>query len=165
MARHPRRRRAHRRRPGAVAHPRRRRDSPGGGDDRAEEASSPEPTPSASEDAPQSGPSDDPAEVVEETLDQYYELLPDDPDAAYDLTGPYLRSQATRGYFRDFWEPWSEVELQDVRGVQQSGDGVITATTEVQFTRDDGDEQTERHQVRLLRGDDGNWLVDLDLVA
>ena len=131
----------------------------------APETSAPEPTPSASEDAPQSEPSNDPAEVVEETLDQYYGLLPDDPDAAYDLTGPYLRSQATRGYFRDFWEPWSEVELQDVRGVQQSGDGVITATTEVQFTRDDGDEQTERHQVRLLRGDDGNWLVDLDLVA
>jgi hypothetical protein len=57
------------------------------------------------------------------------------------------------------------VELQEVRGAQQSEDGVITATTEVQFTGNDGGEQTERHRVRLLQGDDGNWLVDLDLVA
>jgi hypothetical protein len=49
--------------------------------------------------------------------------------------------------------------------VQEPEDGVITATTEVRFTGKDGGEQTERHQVRLLRGDDGDWLVDLDLVA
>jgi serine/threonine protein kinase len=131
-----------------------------------EETPSPEPTPSASEDAPRSEPStDDPASVVEETLGRYYDLLPDDPDAAYDLTGPFLQSQASRGYFRDFWEPWAEVELRDVRGVQEPEDGVITATTEVRFTGEDGGEQTERHQVRLLRDDDGDWLVDLDLVA
>ncbi|WP_198588422.1 serine/threonine-protein kinase [Geodermatophilus chilensis] len=124
-----------------------------------------EPTPSATEPAPTSEPSSDgPEEVVEDTLDRYYGLLPDDPDAAYAMTGPFLRSQASRSYYRDFWEPWSEVQLQEVRGVQQPEDGVITATTEVEFTGDDGSEQTERHQVRLLQDDDGTWLVDLDLV-
>jgi hypothetical protein len=135
----------------------------------AEETSAPstpdaDPTPSASEDPPESDPTpDDAADVVEETLEQYYDLLPDDPDAAYAMTGPYLRSQADRSYYRDFWEPWSEVELKDVRGVRQPQDDVITATTEVEFTGDDGSEQTERHQVRLVRDDDGDWLVDLDL--
>ena len=81
------------------------------------------------------------------------------------MTGPFLRSQASRSYYRDFWEPWSEVQLQEVRGVQQPEDGVLTATTEVEFTGDDGREQTERHQVRLVRDDDGGWLVDLDLAA
>jgi Protein kinase domain len=139
---------------------------PAAGTTGPEEAPSPEPTPSASEDAPQSEPStDDPVDVVEETLDRYYDLLSDDPDAAYDLTGPYLRSVADPGYFRDFWEPWEKVELQDVRNVQQPEDGVITATTEVELTGEDGGEQAERHQVRLLRDDDGDWLVDLDLVA
>jgi hypothetical protein len=57
------------------------------------------------------------------------------------------------------------VELRDVRGVRQDEAGVITATTEVRFTGDDGREQTQRHQVRLVQDDDGNWLVDMDLVA
>ena len=52
-----------------------------------------------------------------------------------------------------------------MRGVRQDEAGVITATTEVRFTGDDGREQTERHQVRLVQDDDGDWLVDLDLVA
>ena len=125
-----------------------------------------EPTPSATEQGPTSEPSsDDPEQVVEQTLDRYYGLLPDDPDAAYDLTGPFLRSQAGPGYYRDFWAPWAEVELRDVRGVRQDEAGVITATTEVRFTGDDGREQTERHQVRLVQDDDGDWLVDLDLPA
>ncbi|WP_448621495.1 protein kinase domain-containing protein [Geodermatophilus sp. URMC 65] len=129
------------------------------------EPSAAEPTPSATEEGPTSQPSsDDPEQVVEQTLDRYYGLLPDDPDAAYDLTGPFLRSQAGPGYYRDFWEPWAEVELRDVSGVRQDEAGVITATTEVRFTGDDGREQTERHQVRLVQ-DDGDWLVDLDLLA
>ncbi len=146
---------------------------------RAEDAPAPEtpdaePTPSTGAEAPSSeppsdeptdDPADDPAEVVEETLGRYYELLPDDPDAAYDMTGPYLRSQASRSYYRGFWASWEEVDLREVRGAQQSGDGVVTATTEVEFTGDDGREQTERHQVRLVQDDDGDWLVDLDLVA
>ncbi len=145
----------------------------------AEDAPAPEtpdaePTPSTGADGPSSEPpsepssdgqADDPAEVVEETLDRYYGLLPEDPDAAYDMTGPYLRSQASRSYYRNFWAPWDQVDLREVRAAQQSGDGVVTATTEVEFTSDDGREQTERHQVRLVQDDDGDWLVDLDLVA
>jgi serine/threonine protein kinase len=132
----------------------------------APESTEPEPAPSTSEEAPESDPpSDDPAAVVEQTLGRYYGLLPDDPDAAYALAGPYLRSQAGPGYYRDFWEPWADVRLQEVRGVQQSGDGVITATTEVAFTGDDGSELVEVHQLRLVQGDGGDWLVDLDLVT
>jgi serine/threonine protein kinase len=132
----------------------------------APESTEPEPAPSTSEEAPESEPpSDDPAAVVEQTLGRYYGLLPDDPDAAYALAGPYLRSQASPGYYRDFWEPWADVRLQEVRGVQQSGDGVITATTEVAFTGDDGSELVEVHQLRLVQGDGGDWLVDLDLVT
>jgi tRNA A-37 threonylcarbamoyl transferase component Bud32 len=130
------------------------------------DTSAAEPTPSATEESPASEPSsDDPERIVEDTLGRYYGLLPDDPDAAYDLTGPFLRSQASPGYYRGFWAPWAEVELRDVRGVQQPEAGVITATTEVRFTGDDGRQQTERHQVRLVQDDDGTWLVDLDLVA
>jgi hypothetical protein len=131
----------------------------------ARDGSSAAETAETAETEPAPSPVDDPEEVVEETLDRYYGLLPDDPDTAYDLTGPFLQSQASRGYYRDFWAPWAEVELREVRGVQQPEEGVITATTEVEFTGDDGRELTERHQVRLVRADGGDWLVDLDLVA
>ncbi|MGY1659689.1 protein kinase [Geodermatophilus sp. SYSU D00705] len=106
-------------------------------------------------------PADDPAAVAEETLDDYYALLPDDPDAAYDLTGPTLQEAADPDYYRDFWSPWSEVELAEVRDVEEQ-DGAITATTEVRFTRDDGSAELELHEVRLTQADDGRWLVDLD---
>ncbi|TFV61675.1 serine/threonine protein kinase [Geodermatophilus sp. DF01-2] len=139
------------------------------GDEQPDDASPPEtsdPGPTTDDGAPDGDPpSDDPAAVVETTLDRYYGLLPDDPDAAYALTGPYLRSVASLGYYRDFWEPWAEVELQEVREVQQPEDGVITGTTEVAFTGDDGGRQVEVHDIRLLQDDDGDWLVDLDLIA
>jgi hypothetical protein len=124
-----------------------------------------DPAPSTSESAPEtSAPPTAPAAVVEQTLGRYYGLLPDDPDGAYTLTGPFLRSQASRGYYRDFWEPWAEVRLQEVRDAQQPEDGVITATTEVAFTGDDGRDLVEVHDVRLVQ-DDGEWLVDLDLAT
>ncbi|WNV76082.1 serine/threonine-protein kinase [Geodermatophilus sp. DSM 44513] len=131
----------------------------------APETTTSEPAPSTSEAAPSEPPADDPAAVVQQTLGRYYDLLPDDPDGAYAMTGPYLRSRASAGYYRDFWEPWAEVELREVRGAELSGDGVITATTEVAFTGDDGSSLVEVHELRLVRGDGGEWLVDLDLVT
>ncbi|SNS64240.1 Serine/threonine protein kinase [Geodermatophilus pulveris] len=132
----------------------------------APETTASEPAPSTSEAPPASEPpADTPSAVVQQTLGRYYDLLPDDPDGAYAMTGPYLRSQASTGYYRDFWEPWAEVELRGVRGAQLSGDGVITATTEVAFTGDDGSSLVEVHELRLVQGDGGDWLVDLDLVT
>jgi hypothetical protein len=117
---------------------------------------------SGADTAPATAPAaDDPEAVAEETLGEYYALLPDDPDAAYELTGPTLQDAADPDYYRDFWTPWSEVELADLRDVEEA-DGAVTATTEVRFTRDDGSAETELHEVRLTQADDGRWLVDLD---
>jgi serine/threonine protein kinase len=116
---------------------------------------------SAPDDDAGNAPADAPEAVAEDTLSEYYALLPDDPDAAYELTGPTLRDAASRDYYRDFWSPWSEVELAEVRDVEEQ-DGVITATTEVRFTRDDGSAEIELHEVRFARSDDDRWLVDLD---
>jgi serine/threonine protein kinase len=107
-------------------------------------------------------PADDPDAVAEQTLDEYYSLLPGDPDAAYAMTGPTLRAAASRAYFRDFFSPWADVSLRALRDVAAPEDGVVTATTEVVFTRPDGRSQVELHEVRFVRADDGGWLVDLD---
>jgi hypothetical protein len=107
-------------------------------------------------------PADDPEAVAEQTLDEYYTLLPDDPDGAYAMTGPTLRAAASQAYFRDFFSPWADVSLRTLRDVAAPEDGVVTATTEVVFTRPDGSGQVELHEVRFVRADDGGWLVDLD---
>ncbi|MFW3172597.1 serine/threonine-protein kinase [Geodermatophilus sp. CPCC 206100] len=118
-----------------------------------------EPADEPAEDAP---PPDDPDAVAEQTLARYYELLPGDPDAAYAMTGPTLKSAASPGYYRDFWSPWSEVELAELRDVSRQDDGSVTATTEVRYTGRDGGSQVELHEVRFVRADDGDWLVDFD---
>jgi hypothetical protein len=100
---------------------------------------------------------------VQETLEQYYALLPGDPESAYALTGPGLQSQVDYGSYSGFWSTWSEVRLLAVRNVSADGDR-ITATTEVQFSRP-GETQDETHSVEFVRGEDGQWLVDLDVAV
>ncbi|MGY1594514.1 serine/threonine-protein kinase [Geodermatophilus sp. SYSU D00708] len=140
---------------GTGAQPAPASSSPAGGDG----AAAPDTAGPAEDGAPVD---EDATAVVEETLDEYYGHLPDDPEAAYAMTGPTLRAAADRAYYEDFWAPWSEVELEDVRAAEPGDDGTVTATTEVRFTRTDGREEVERHEVRLVPADDGGWLVDLD---
>ncbi|SFP15116.1 Serine/threonine protein kinase [Geodermatophilus dictyosporus] len=121
------------------------------------EATSESPPPSATPAAA------DPAAEAQQTLEQYYDLLPGDTAAAYDLTGPTLQSRASYGYYEDFFGRWSEVNLLDVRDVDDQGD-TITATTDVEFLNP-GERRVETHAVTFVRGEDGRLLIDLDVVA
>lgn len=124
-----------------------------------EPSTSAEPTPTTSQPAPPA----DPAEEVEETLALYYELLPGDPETAYELTGPTLRSQVGYGSYSGFWSTWAEANLLDVRNVSVDEDR-ITATTEVEFLRS-GERQVETHAVTFVRSADGRLLVDVDVAV
>jgi serine/threonine protein kinase len=112
---------------------------------------------------PSSDPAPDPAAEVRQTLEEYYEYLPGDPDSAYAMTGPSLRSRASPSYYRDFFGRWDEVSLIDVQDVTDRGDS-LTATSRVEFVRP-GERLVETHAVTFVRGDDGGLLVDLDVVA
>ncbi|SEP21802.1 serine/threonine-protein kinase [Trujillonella endophytica] len=110
-----------------------------------------------------STPPGDPAAEVQQTLERYYDLLPDDTETAYELTGPSLRAQVGYGSYAGFFGTWSEVRLVDVRNVSVEGDR-ITATTDVEFVRP-GEQVVETHAVTLVRDGDGGLLVDLDVLA
>ncbi|GAB3196198.1 hypothetical protein GCM10027261_18290 [Geodermatophilus arenarius] len=132
------------------------------------EESTPEPTEEATpadETTPddEAGPASDAEAEVRQTLEQYYEYLPGDPESAYAMTGPSLRSRASYDYYRDFFGRWDEVSLVDVRDVDEQDDG-LTATSRVEFRRG-GERVVETHAVTFVRGDDGELLVDLDVVA
>ncbi|SFT34629.1 Serine/threonine protein kinase [Geodermatophilus amargosae] len=129
-----------------------------------------EPTEDTAEEAPAtdaeesaSDPAADPADEVRQTLEEYYEYLPGDPESAYAMTGPSLRSRASLGYYSDFFGRWDEVSLIDVQDVTDEGDS-LTATSRVEFVRP-GERLVETHAVTFVRGDDGELLVDLDVVA
>jgi serine/threonine protein kinase len=141
-------------------------------------APSSEGAPSSSEEAPETAAQEpttpqttqetspappDPATEARQTLEQYYTLLPGDPAAAYELTGPTLQSRASYGYYADFFSRWSEITLLDLRDVTDQGDR-ITATTEVEFLNG-GERLVETHAVTFVRGDDGRLLIDLDVLA
>jgi len=94
---------------------------------------------------------------VEQAITSYYALLPDDPQRAYDLTGPTLRSAESRGNFIAFWKRFSSVAL----GPVSAGDGSLTATAPVTYV-ENGRSIPEQHTFVLVRGDDGRLLIDSD---
>jgi eukaryotic-like serine/threonine-protein kinase len=102
------------------------------------------------------------AAEVRQAISSYYALLPDDPQAAWERTGPRLRAAVgSRGDYVAFWSRFSSVEL----GAVQAQDGSLVATAPVTFRGTDGGVSTEQHQITLVRGDGGRLLIDYDLAV
>ncbi|MFQ1003290.1 serine/threonine-protein kinase [Modestobacter sp. SSW1-42] len=103
------------------------------------------------------GPAPGSAAEVQQTLTSYYALLPGDPAAAWERTGPTLRGSISReGYIR-FWNRFSSVTL----GPVSAADGSLTATAPVTYV-ENGSSEPEQHTFTFVRGDDGRLLVDSD---
>jgi serine/threonine protein kinase len=96
------------------------------------------------------------AEVIA-AVTNYYALLPDDPQSAYERTGPTLRAAASRGNYIAFWNRFSSVSL----GPVSATDGSLTATAPVTYV-ENGERLPEQHTFVLVRGDDGQLLIDSD---
>jgi eukaryotic-like serine/threonine-protein kinase len=107
-------------------------------------------------------PPADTAAEVQEAVTSYYALLPDDPEAAWERTGPRLRAQVgSRGDYIAFWDRFESVDL----GAVQAQDGSLVATAPVTFEDEDGGVSAEQHEITLVRDDDGRLLVDYDLAV
>jgi serine/threonine protein kinase len=99
------------------------------------------------------------AAEVEQALSSYYALLPQDPQTAYDLTGPTLRAAENRGNYIAFWNRFSAVTL----GPISATDGSLTATAPVTYVEDGEPLPVEQHTFTFVRGDGGQLLVDSDV--
>jgi eukaryotic-like serine/threonine-protein kinase len=99
------------------------------------------------------------AKDVRDFLRQYHELVTRDPEQAWALTGPTLRGSVTEQGYVNFWSQYNEVKLSGV----QAKDGSLTATGELEFRGRDGSRRREQHQFTLVRGADGNLLMDSDV--
>jgi hypothetical protein len=88
-------------------------------------------------------------------LQNYYGLLPDDTDSAWQLLGPEAQSQSggQSGYAR-FWAEMAAVSLQNVR---QTSDDTVEGT--VVYTRRDGGTSSEPYRFVLYTGSDGQTII------
>ncbi len=85
---------------------------------------------------------------AEVAIRHYYDLLPEDPDAGWELlTDHYRRTTAkSRAVYGSFWAAIDKVTVADAQG---SDSGSMTATITYQFT--DGRTYVERTQYQLVR--------------
>ncbi|WP_166503378.1 serine/threonine-protein kinase [Modestobacter italicus] len=121
--------------------------------------STPPSTPAPSTTPP---PSSDDAEQgsaaeVRQAITSYYALLPQDPQSAWDLTGPTLRGAESRGNYIAFWNRFDSVTL----GPVSATDGSLTASAPVTYV-ENGSTLPEQHTFVLVRGEDGQLLIDSD---
>jgi len=116
----------------------------------------PETTPSTAPSAP-AGPASGSAAEVQQAITSYYALLPGDPQTAYDRTGPTLRAVESRTNYIAFWGRFSSVTL----GPVSASDGSLTATAPVTYV-ENGSAAPEQHTFTLVRGADGQLLIDSD---
>lgn len=94
--------------------------------------------------------SDDILEMAEE----YYSLVPDDLDEAWEMLGPSQQEQGKEAYER-FWNQIEDVEITE--GPKVSGTNV---TMKLKYTKDDGSTSTEYHSYKTVVSDDGEPLID-----
>ncbi|MCT2588137.1 serine/threonine-protein kinase [Actinophytocola gossypii] len=130
-------------------------------------------TSESTEDTPTDATEDTPTDTTEETTDEqpteetptnedyvqavedYYDLLPDDTDAAWKLLTERARNKSTggkKGYER-FWSTIDEVEVRDAYAA-----GNRVAAT-LRYKREDGDKSTESYSFALVERD-GELMID-----
>ncbi len=95
------------------------------------------------------GPAD-----FEQTVRDYYGLLPTQLDAAYAYLGPDVQDQSGgRGGYENFWSQYSEVEAENVHA-----DGSAVTLTIV-YTNPDGSQFTEPYVLEMGTAADGRILI------
>jgi serine/threonine protein kinase len=101
------------------------------------------------------------AAAMEQTVADYYAIMPADTRTGFALLGPSLRSQGFRSYDA-FWDSIESVSVSDVEA--DPAGRSVTAT--VVFVTEDGRTSTERHEFGLVPDATGDGLlIDTDTVV
>jgi hypothetical protein len=99
------------------------------------------------------------ARDVQRAVRDFFEPLPDDPEAAYELTSPAFQAQFDLAGFQEFWSQFERVRVRDVE--VEDGSGAAAVRIEYRWA-DSGERQTELHDMTFTVGDDGELLLDSD---
>jgi serine/threonine protein kinase len=117
----------------------------------------------STEPAPSSPPSTSPAAPATtatraELVDSYFDLVPDDLDAAWQQLSPRMQQEVGRDSFDGFWGRIADVDA----GRVQAENGVVDAV--VTYTFESGRVVRQENQYDLVRGG-GGYLIDDETVV
>jgi hypothetical protein len=125
----------------------------------AAEPSSASATPSASGTPSTADPggtgADSPADSPAALVADYYELLPEDTDAAWAMLTPELQDEIGEDSFRGFWATVDDLRVDDAEEVD---DNLVQVT--LTYTTNGSSEQ-ETRELAVVPADDG-YLIDAD---
>jgi eukaryotic-like serine/threonine-protein kinase len=119
------------------------------------QSSSVEPTTTAP--AAPSQPAPPTAKQLEEAVESYFALLPDDPERAWRLLGPGLQA---RGYdsYTNFWGGFDSVRAR----VQKADPARMTVWVVVVYLTDKRQPIAELHELAMIQESDGDLLINRD---
>jgi hypothetical protein len=92
--------------------------------------------------------------AMEQSVADYYAIMPSDTRTGFSLLGPSLRSQGFASY-DDFWD---SIDSVDVSGLQADPSSHTVDATVV-FVTKDGRTSTEQHQFGLVKDPSGDGLL------
>jgi serine/threonine protein kinase len=96
---------------------------------------------------------------VQSAVTSYYALLPGNPQAAWENTGPTLRGAESFPNYVAFWSRFDAVRL----GPVSVAAGSLVARAPVTFVENGSPLPVEQHTITLIRGQDGRLLIDSDV--
>ncbi|HSE69861.1 MAG TPA: protein kinase [Nocardioidaceae bacterium] len=126
----------------------------------------PEETPSPSAEATtESTPSEKPAgqnpgAAMEQRVQDYFSVMPDDTDAGWDMLAPSMQAQG-RDSYESFWDKVESVDLQQAKAVpgQKQVDIVLT------YYFKDGSAKQETQRLTMQESDRGYLIADDEVLA
>jgi serine/threonine protein kinase len=118
-----------------------------------------EPSPPADTTAPPetTAPAPDPPATRGRFVDGYFDTVPHDLDAGWQLLSPRMQAEVGRESFDSFWGQMADVDAASIRSGQDAVDATVT------YTYDSGRVVRQQNQYELVRTADG-FLIDDETV-
>jgi hypothetical protein len=133
----------------------RRSPSPSPAEETPEQDDTPTPSPSTEGAAPVEA-----RQAQEDVVEEYFSLVPDDTDAAWELLAPSMQAQGREAYDA-WWDSVDEVELQQV----QATGGDPTVDIRITYFFEDGSTTRERQRLTLERSGDRYLIADDEVLS
>jgi len=94
---------------------------------------------------------------VEKAAKDFFNDIPGNLQAAYQLTSPGFQGRFSYADFSGFWDDFKDVKISNVHASDAT-----SATLDILYVFQDGRQQTEHHVLKFSQGDGGRLLLDSD---
>jgi hypothetical protein len=99
------------------------------------------------------------AQDVDKAVKDFFNHVPKDLQAAYQLTSPGFQGRFSYASFSGFWSGFKDVKVSNI----QTQEASTKAAVNIEYVRPDGTRQTEHHVLTFVAGNAGQLLMDSDV--